>query len=51
MHASGAAIPRLNSILVSSPDHIRRVYRSMTGAILKVIRAGVGLGSGTNTCC
>ena len=42
------------TVLVSSPDLIRRVYRfqynmQKTRAVLKAIRAGVGFGSGTET--
>ena len=40
-----------HSHLVSSPDHIRRVYHFQYNvhAILKVIRTGIGFGSGTET--
>ena len=35
--------------VVLSPDLIWRVYRLQYNTILKVIRAGVGFGSGTET--
>ena len=42
-----------STLLVLSPDLIRRVYRLQynvwENTILKVIRAGVGFGSGTET--
>ena len=40
--------PQSVTVVVSSPDLIRRVYR-LPRAILKAIRAGVGFGSGTET--